>query len=70
MSNERHDAEKPDEGVAMVVRCAWCGRVKEGESWLEVDEVLAMRLVRPAPDESTHGICPDCFERHGRGWSG
>jgi hypothetical protein len=33
--------------------CAWCGRMKVGESWLGK---------RPAESQPiTHGLCPECY---------
>jgi hypothetical protein len=52
----------------MLVHCAWCGRLEVGDEWLELDAIgsgqtrIAEQLVR----RSTHGICPDCFERVSR----
>jgi hypothetical protein len=52
-------------GSTMLVHCAWCRRLQIGDEWLELTAVgsgqtrIAERLVR----RSTHGICPDCFER-------
>ena len=36
-------------------RCAWCGRVKLGDSWI-VDR-------RPDTDDCTHGICAECLAK-------
>ena len=33
------------------------------DEWVEVAEVQAMRLMRHAPEQHSHGICPDCFAR-------
>jgi hypothetical protein len=55
-------------GGAMLVHCAWCGRIQVGDEWLELTAIgtgqtrIAEQLVR----RSTHGICPDCFERVSR----
>ena len=49
----------------MLVHCAWCGRLEVGEEWLGLEAIgtgqtrIADEFVR----RSTHGICPDCFER-------
>jgi hypothetical protein len=44
-------------------RCAWCGRISLGGSFVRFEDVLLgappLRLLARA----THGICPDCFER-------
>jgi hypothetical protein len=44
----------------VVVRCAWCGRVKVESEWQDEDEVQAMRLLTPSQHLS-HGICPSCL---------
>lgn len=52
-------------GSVMLLHCAWCGRLEVGGEWLRLEAVgsgqtrIAEELVR----QSTHGICPDCFER-------
>jgi hypothetical protein len=38
----------------LLVRCAWCERIKMGDEWVDA-EVQAMR--------HSHGICPDCFAK-------
>ena len=55
-------------GGAMLVHCAWCQRLQVGDEWLGLTAIgsgqtrIAEQLVR----RSTHGICPDCFERVSR----
>ncbi len=39
--------------------CAWCKRVDTGESWVPIDTYLAAGYGQ----RTTHGICPDCYER-------
>jgi hypothetical protein len=52
-------------GGTMLLHCAWCGRLEVGDEWLRLEAIgtgqtrIAEQLVR----HSTHGICPDCFER-------
>jgi hypothetical protein len=52
-------------GGTLLLHCAWCGRLEVGDEWLRLDAIgsgqtrIAEQLVR----RSTHGICPDCFER-------
>jgi hypothetical protein len=52
-------------GGTMLVHCAWCRRLQVGEEWLGLEAIgtgqtrIAEQLVR----RSTHGICPDCFDR-------
>jgi hypothetical protein len=45
----------------LLVRCAWCERIKRGDTW--VAEVEAMRLRLDAVEHHSHGICPDCFAK-------
>lgn len=52
-------------GGTMLVHCAWCRRLQVEDEWLRLDAIgsgqtrIAERLVR----RSTHGICPECFDR-------
>jgi hypothetical protein len=57
-TDDQHGAEHP-----VVVRCAWCGRVKVESEWQEEDDVQAMRLLAPHSSFS-HGICPSCLARY------
>jgi hypothetical protein len=43
----------------ILVRCAWCERVKVADEWVDAD-VEAMRL---GHGHHSHGICPDCFAK-------
>jgi hypothetical protein len=49
-------------GVAWFTMCAWCKRVKVGQSW--VDDELAPGLLeqRRLKPQLTYGICPGCFD--------
>ena len=42
--------------------CAWCFRV-DSRGWRGIEEVVTEQglLLRDAPPEVTHGICPDCL---------
>ena len=45
----------------LLVRCAWCERIKVDDAWIAVTE---MQAAQPTPDtvmQHSHGICPDCF---------
>jgi hypothetical protein len=52
-------------GGPLLLHCAWCGRLEVGGEWLHLEAIgsgqtrIAEQLVR----QSTHGICPECFER-------
>jgi hypothetical protein len=39
----------------MAVRCAWCGRYRLDDVWVEIEEP-------PDPLRTSHGVCPDCFD--------
>ncbi len=41
---------------SLVVLCAWCRRVRDGDEWLTVEEFLE----RQHAAETTHGICERC----------
>lgn len=45
----------------ILVRCAWCERIKVGTAWIEPAEVHAMRFTPATVGHHSHGICPDCF---------
>jgi hypothetical protein len=40
----------------LVLKCAWCGRYRAGDDWVELEG-------DEAPDAArvTHGICPECL---------
>jgi len=52
-------------GKVLLLHCAWCDKLEVGEEWLALEAVgkgsvqIAQSLIR----KSSHGICPDCFER-------
>ncbi len=58
---ENHELNETPRADAVLVRCAWCERVKVNDEWVDVAEVRAMRLRPEAPEHHSHGICPDCF---------
>jgi hypothetical protein len=43
-------------------RCAWCGRYRLGESWVNVDELPAWATSSRGLTNVSHGICPVCVE--------
>jgi hypothetical protein len=55
-------------GGRLLLHCAWCQRLQVGQEWLQLDAIgsgqtrIAEELVR----KSTHGICPECFDRVSR----
>src|SRR5262249_8151979 len=47
----------------LVAHCAWCGRLRLGEGWVDVEEVPQFLIVQmQLGDRRTHGICPECFD--------
>jgi hypothetical protein len=53
-------------GQRLLVHCAWCNRLKVGDEWLQLEQGAAGALLviaRSLLQRSSHGICPDCFER-------
>jgi hypothetical protein len=60
---ENRDLNKFTFASELLVRCAWCERIKVNDEWVEVAEVQAMRLTRHSPERHSHGICPDCFAK-------
>ena len=63
MENDRRSHDQYRAEPSVVVRCAWCGRVKVDREWQEEDDVQAMRLLSPSRHFS-HGICPSCLARY------
>ena len=55
-----HALRKTD--PADVLQCAWCKRIASDGYWIDPERLLGGRT--PHQRELTsHGICPDCFER-------
>jgi hypothetical protein len=63
VNDERRTDEQQRAEPSVVVRCAWCGRVKMESEWQDEDDVQAMRLLTPNQHFS-HGICPSCLARY------
>jgi hypothetical protein len=49
-------------GRTLLLRCAWCEKLQVGSEWLRLD-VGGSGQTRIAEDLSSHGICPECFDR-------
>ena len=43
------------------MRCAWCNRIRVGDCFVSVDPSIMGD--GDLPERTTHGICPECFER-------
>jgi hypothetical protein len=52
-------------GGRLLVHCAWCRKLQVGDEWLQLDAIGSgqTRLAEQIVQQSTHGICPECFER-------
>jgi hypothetical protein len=52
-------------GTVLLVHCAWCERLHLGEEWLNLSDVSGKgpRIAESLIKKSSHGICPDCFQR-------
>jgi hypothetical protein len=52
-------------GGALLLHCAWCGKLQVGDEWLRLDAIGSgqTRIAEQLGRQSTHGICPDCFDR-------
>ena len=47
----------------LVVRCAWCGRVRTASEWAEVEAAGLRPGSGWGVPTLSHGICPACFDR-------
>ena len=45
------------EGLLKV--CAWCGRIHHEDKWISMERYFSSGFDM----KTTHGMCPDCFER-------
>jgi hypothetical protein len=52
-------------GKTLLVHCAWCDKLRVRDEWLDVSAVGggSLRIARSLIRRSSHGICPDCFQR-------
>ena len=55
-------------GGNLLLRCAWCGKLQIGDEWLLLEAIGSgqMRIAEELVRRSTHGICPECYERVSR----
>jgi hypothetical protein len=59
---ENPAGEKLTAAPEVIVRCAWCERIKVDDAWIDVEvEAHALRSSPEAVALRSHGICPDCF---------
>jgi hypothetical protein len=59
---ENRDFNEITSSYELLVRCAWCERIKMGDEWVDA-EVQAMRVTRDVVARHSHGICPACFAK-------
>jgi hypothetical protein len=60
--SENPDAVKRTAAPEVIVRCAWCERIKVADEWIDAE--VEAHALRPTVDTvalRSHGICPDCF---------
>jgi hypothetical protein len=52
----------------MLLHCAGCRQRQVGVEWLELDAIGSgrTRIAEQLVLQSTHGICPECYERVSR----
>lgn len=43
--------------------CAWCRKINDAERWLSMEDYLSAEFHLT----TSHGMCPDCFEKAKRG---
>ena len=55
-------------GEKLLLRCAWCGKLQIGDEWLRLEAIGSgqMRIAEELVRRSTHGICPECYDRVSR----
>lgn len=49
------------ESADWLTACAWCDRIRTGDTWVETQAAADTRSARSL--RFTHSICPDCFDR-------
>ena len=51
-------------GETLLLRCAWCSRMKLDDEWLALEQISGSRtpLTADLRTGASHGICPDCFD--------
>jgi hypothetical protein len=47
---------------SLLTRCAWCERIRVGDGWFAVEELVRGGITPAARERLTHGICPSCLE--------
>jgi hypothetical protein len=52
-------------GGQLLLHCAWCQKLQVGDEWLWLDAIGSgqTRIAEHLVWHSTHGICPECYER-------
>jgi len=57
---EQQEAGGGSPGQVLLLRCAWCERIKVGDAWIAPTEVPVAEHVYADIEGQSHGICPDC----------
>jgi hypothetical protein len=60
---EREELGAGSQDQVLLLRCAWCERIKSGDTWIASTEVPVDEVREDTP--LTHGICPDCHAKLG-----
>jgi hypothetical protein len=60
-----HLLREASAGRVLLVRCAWCERLKVDDEWLRLTAVGSgqQRITASLRSGASHGICPDCLMR-------
>jgi len=53
---DRREIDDAVSGLALLLRCAWCGRIKLDGTWVAAADEQAPESI----EGRSHGICPDC----------
>ena len=56
-----HPAGAPP-GAVWLTMCAWCGRLKAGDRWIDAPASAHGAGSRTGERSLSHGICPSCFD--------
>jgi hypothetical protein len=52
-----------DAGEIVLVRCAWCDRLRLGDEWLHLHAIGGgqQKITASIREKASHGICPNCL---------
>jgi hypothetical protein len=60
---ERQQVGGGSPGQTLILRCAWCGRIKVDDAWIAAADSAALEPTPETVDERSDGICPDCHAK-------